>query len=34
MNEHLGWGIEVRPIEYFSKDALECRLDPDKRQQP
>ena len=34
MNEHLGWGIEVRPIDFFSKDALECRLDPEKRQQP
>jgi hypothetical protein len=33
MNEHLGWGIEVRPIDFFSKDALECRIDPDKRQQ-
>ena len=33
MNEHLGWAIEVRPIEFFSKDALECRLNPDKRQQ-
>jgi hypothetical protein len=26
LNEHLGWGIEVRPIEVFRTDDLECRL--------
>ena len=27
MNEHLGWGVEVRPIEAFSLDTLKCRLE-------
>jgi hypothetical protein len=26
MNEHLGWGIEVRPIEVLANDSLICRL--------
>ena len=29
MNAHLGWGLEVRPIEVFSTEVLQCRLDPD-----
>ena len=29
MNAHLGWALEVRPIEVFSTDRLQCRLDPD-----
>jgi hypothetical protein len=30
LNEHLGWGIELRPIEVFSTDKLECRLDKNR----
>jgi hypothetical protein len=26
MNEHLGWGVEVRPIEFLANDSLICRL--------
>lgn len=26
LNEQLGWGIELRPIEAFSLDTLKCRL--------
>ena len=27
LNAHLGWGVEVRPIEAFSLDTLKCRLE-------
>jgi len=27
LNAHLGWGIELRPIEVFNTDKFECRLD-------
>jgi hypothetical protein len=31
LNEQLGWGIEVRPIEIFGLDTLQCRLDEEQR---
>lgn len=34
LNEHLGWGLEVRPIETFRTDALECRLKAERGAQP
>jgi hypothetical protein len=27
LNEHLGWGIELRPIEVFNTDKFQCRVD-------
>lgn len=30
LNEHLGWGIEVRPIEIFGLDTFKCRLEVEK----
>jgi hypothetical protein len=33
MNEHLGWALEVRPIEVFHRDSLVCRLDAERRAQ-
>ena len=30
LNEHLGWGIELRPIEAFNTDKFECRLDKNR----
>jgi len=30
LNEQLGWGIELRPIEVFSTDQLRCRLEVSK----
>jgi hypothetical protein len=31
LNEQLGWGIELRPIEVFSTDKLTCRLEVSNR---
>ena len=33
LNENLGWGIEVRPIEVFKTEALECRLEKEFAEQ-
>ena len=32
MNEHLGWGIELRPIEVFGLDTLTCRLELERQE--
>jgi hypothetical protein len=34
MNEHLGWAVEVRPIEFFASEALKCRLDVESETRP
>jgi hypothetical protein len=34
LNEHLGWGIEVRPLATFGRDSLECRLEAERGAQP
>jgi hypothetical protein len=34
MNEHLGWALELRPIEIFGTDSLTCRLDKERSEQP
>jgi hypothetical protein len=34
MNEHLGWGVEMRPLETYDRDTFTCRLDAHGAERP